>query len=490
VAENLTLGIDFGTSAVKVVALRRDGTVAAQASHAYETFKPSPERAEQDPEEWWQALSGAACAVMAEIDPRSVVAAGLSGQLNGIVLVDADGRVLGRSLIWLDQRCVEEVAELARSHGQRLAGVTSSPISPIAVLPKLQWLARHEADRMRRAARVFQVKDYILWRLTGAIATEANEASATLLMDLGLRRWDPALVSLAGLVPAQLGTIRSSKEIVGRVSVAASEATGLPPGLAVVPGSGDTGALAVGCGAFAAGTAAVTLGTAGHVVASVPNQPAGPVAGLWRMAHVSPDRELWLGLIPAGGLSIAWLRSLGSGFAGRPFGFDDLERVLGGTGVGSEGAVFLPFLEGAGTPWNDPSRLAGFAGLNITHGAGHLVRAVYEGVAFNIRACLESFEAAGVGLERVHLAEGGAQSSAWCQIIADVLDREVRVVAERDTSATGAAILARAAVDDDDLAAVVERSVRIARVHRPDPAVRGLIDLAWQRFRHEAGRPQ
>ncbi len=487
-ADDLTLGIDFGTSAVKVVALRRDGTVAAQASGAYETFKPSAVRAEQDPEEWWLALSRAASTVMTEIDPQSVVAAGLSGQLNGIVLVDADGAVLGRSLIWLDQRCAEEVAELEGSHGEMLAAVTSSPISPIAVLPKLRWLARHEADRMRRAVRVFQVKDYILWRLTGAIATDANEASATLLMDLGRRRWHPALVSLAGLDPAQLGAIRPSSDIVGRVTVQASAATGLPAGLAVVPGAGDTGALAVGCGAFAAGTAAVTLGTAGHVVASVPNQPAGPVAGLWRMAHVSPDRELWLGLIPAGGLSVAWLRNLGTGFAGRPFGFDDLERVLGGTGVGSEGAVFLPFLEGAGTPWNDPSRLAAFAGLNVTHGAGHLVRAVYEGVAFNIRACLESFEAAGVALERVHLAEGGAQSPAWCQIIADVLDREVRVVAERDTSATGAAILARAGVAGDDLAAVVERSVRIARVHQPDPAVRGLIDKSWRRFRREAGR--
>lgn len=488
-ADDLTLGIDFGTSAVKVAALSRDGTVVAQASGAYETFKPSPERAEQEPEAWWRALSEAATTVMAEIDPGRVVAAGLSGQLNGIVLVDADGAVLGRSLIWLDQRCGDEVAELERSHAAMIAQATSSPLSPIAVLPKLQWLARHDAGRMRRARHVFQVKDYILWRLTGAVATDANEASATLMMDLNSRRWDTRLVALAGLDPARLSPIRAACEIVGRITVEASAATGLPIGLGVVPGAGDTGALGVGCGAFAAGTAAVTLGTAGHVVASVANRPAGDVAGLWRMAHVSPDRELWLGLIPAGGLSIAWLRNLGTGFAGRAFGFDDLERLLEGTGAGSGGAAFLPFLEGAGTPWNDPSRFAAFTGLNVTHGAGHLVRAVYEGVAFNIRACLESFEAAGVELGRIHLAEGGAQSPAWCQIIADALDREVRVVAERDTSATGAAILARAAADGDDLAAVVERSVRIARVHRPDPATRNPMEASWRRFSREAGRP-
>lgn len=486
--DGLTLGIDFGTSAVKVVALRGDGTVAAHASSGYETFKPAPDRAEQEPEDWWCALSTAAASVMAEIDPLSVIAAGLSGQLNGIVLIDADGAALGRCLIWLDQRCGDEVAELERSHAETLAAKVSSPTSPIAVLPKLQWLARHEPARMHRARHVFQVKDYILWRLTGAVATDANEASATLMMDLASRQWDPALVTLSGLAPGHFSPIRASTEIVGRVTAEASAATGLPRGLSVVPGSGDTGALGVGCGAFAAGTAAVTLGTAGHIVASVPNQPPALVPGLWRMAHVTPDRELWLGLIPAGGLSIAWLRNLGTGFAGRPFGFDDLERLVQATEPGSGAAIFLPFLEGAGTPWNDPSRFAAFAGLNVTHGAGHLVRAVYEGVAFNIRACLESFEVAGVGLERVHLAEGGAQSPAWCQIIADVLNREVRVVAERDTSATGAAILARASAEPTDLAAVVERSVRIARVHKPNPAMRDRIDLSWKRFQQEAGR--
>ncbi|MCO5148893.1 MULTISPECIES: xylulokinase [unclassified Shinella] len=486
-ADTLTLGLDFGTSAVKAIVMDADGTVCSAASAAYETKRPAADHAEQDPEAWWQALRAVCRAVMTDIDGATIGAIGLSGQLNGIVLIGADGKVLRPSLIWLDQRCTEQVRALENEHSARLAAATSSPISPIAVLPKLQWLAVHEPKTMQRVARVLQVKDYILWQLTGTIATDANEASATLLMDLGRRAWAPDLVALAGLKPTQLSPIRPSAAIAGRIHRVAARETGLPQGIPVVPGAGDTGALAVGCGAYARGTVAVTLGTAGHIVAAMPNRGPGPIEGLWRMAHVSPDRELWLGLIPAGGLSIAWLRRLVEGFSGRPTGFDDLEILLQQAPAGSAGGAFLPFLEGAGTPWNDPGKRAGFVNLNVTHGAAALVRAVYEGVAFNIRAAIEAFEIAGVPLTDIRLAEGGARSSAWCQIIADALGRKVHVVAEGDASAAGAAILARAAIAEADLAACIARAVRIERTHSPEPAHRTATEQAWQRFRRYAG---
>ncbi len=487
-SETLTLGIDFGTSAIKVVALTLDGSVVAHATAPYETHKPSADRAEQVPEDWWQALCQSTRRLVAILGDAPIAAAGLSGQLNGIVLVDANGDVLERSLIWLDQRAIEEALELERFHARSLE-VTASPMSPIAVLPKLIWLNRNRPELMARARSIFQVKDYIFWRLTGTRATDANEASATSLMGLTARQWDGALIDLAGVAADQLSPIGPSARIAGTITPLAASETGLPAGLGVAPGAGDTGALAVGCGAFATGTAAVTLGTAGHVVAAVANRPAGAARGLWRMAHVTPDRELWLGLIPAGGLSIEWLLRIAEGLLGRRPSFADLERLVERAPPGSSGAYFLPFLEGAGTPWNDPSRSAVLGGLNVSHGASELVRAVYEGVAFNIRAALESFEAEGVRLDRIHLAEGGAQSPAWCQIIADALDREVHVVAERDTSAVGAAILARSAASGRDLDELIATSVQIARTHRPDPAAREAMKLSRSRFADHAGRP-
>jgi len=486
VSDTLTLGIDFGTSAVKVVALASDGAVVAHATSSYETYKPAADRAEQVPGDWWEALCQSTRRVMAALRGARIVAAGLSGQLNGIVLVDAEGHVLERSLIWLDQRSTQEVLELEQFHRHALS-VTASPISPISVLSKLRWLKRHRPELLKRTRHVFQVKDYIFWLLTGVRATDANEASATSLMDLTTRRWDEALVSLAGVTVQQLSPIEASAGIAGRISPVAARQTGLPIGLGVAPGAGDTGALAVGCGAFAKGTAAVTLGTAGHVVAATQNRPPGVVGGLWRMSHVTSDRELWLGLIPAGGLSVAWLRGIAEGFTGHAPSFADIERLVESVPPGASGAFFLPFLEGAGTPWNDPSRAAVFGGLNVKHGAGHLVRAVYEGVAFNIRAALERFEREGVELERIHLAEGGAQSVAWCQIIADALDREIHVVAERDTSAIGAAILARCAVSGEDLELLIANSVQIARTHKPDPRAQATMQLSLARFADHTG---
>lgn len=486
--DTLTIGIDFGTSAVKVVALSLDGRVVAHATAAYETHKPSADRAEQVPEDWWQALCQSTRQLMTTLGDARIAAAGLSGQLNGIVLVDAHGQVLECSLIWLDQRATKETLELERLHARALA-VTASPISPIAVLPKLLWLKRHRPELLERTRHILQVKDYIFWRLTGNRATDANEASATSLMDLAARRWDDHLINLAGIVADQLSPIEGSARIAGTITPLAASQTGLPVGLGVAPGAGDTGALAVGCGAFGKGTAAVTLGTAGHVVAAVENRPLGAAKCLWRMAHVTSDRELWLGLIPGGGLSVAWLLKLAEGFMGRQPSFVELERMVEQASPGASGAYFLPFLEGAGTPWNDPSRSAVLGGLNVSHGAADLVRAVYEGVAFNIRAALESFEAEGVQLSRIHLAEGGAQSVAWCQIIADALDREVHVIAERDTSAIGAAILARCAASDRDMDDLIATSVRIARTHKPDPAARDTMQVSLARFHEQAGRP-
>ncbi|MDP3197209.1 xylulokinase [Tabrizicola sp.] len=485
-AEGLTIGLDFGTSAVKAVAMDSQGRVHARATASYPTARPAPDRAEQDPRDWWDATITTCRAITREVGTQSIDSIGLSGQLNGLVLVDNGGAVIRPGLIWLDQRAGVETAALQTHHARRLVQTASSPISPIAVLPKLQWLNTHEPDAIARTARIFQVKDYILWRLTGCFATEPNEASATLMMDLEQRAWAPDLAGHAG---DRLAPIIPSVAIAGRVLPAVAEETGLRRGTPVVPGSGDTGALAIGCGAFAPGTVAVTLGTAGHVVAAVPNRGMGLVAGLWRMAHVVPDRELWLGLIPAGGLSIAWLRELIEGFTGGQVSFADLERLVHRSRPGAEDLTFLPFLAGAGTPWNDATRKAAFAGLTTSHGSPDIVRAVYEGVAFNIRACIDAFAAAGVPIIRIHLAEGGARSAAWCQIIANALQRDVHVVAEGDTSAVGAAILARAGLGTADLAALIATCVRIERTHAPDPATAPAMAAAWQRFVTHAGTP-
>ena len=480
--EQLTLGFDFGTSAIKAVAMTADGRVEATASAAYPTDRPGPNRAEQAPEDWWNALLAVCRAILSDIDPNRLVGIGLSGQLNGIVLIDRHGSVLRPALIWLDQNCDAETETLVERFGPDLGAIAGSDASPIAILPKLRRLSIEEPQIMARVAHVLQVKDYILWRLTNVIATEPNEASATLMMELSSRRWHKGLVDFSGLRLASLPPIRPSAAFAGRITRPVSDMTGLPEGLGVAPGSGDTGALALGCGAYEPGVAAVTLGTAGHVVVAVPNRRTFVVQGLWRMAHVTDDRELWLGLVPSGGLCLAWLRDLFGQISGARPDFDTIESMAAAAAPGADGLTFMPFLEGAGTPWNRSDLRASFHGLSTRHGADAMARAVYEGVAFNLAAALAHFESADVPITRVHLAEGGARSNLWCQIIADALNREVHVVAQGDTSATGAAIMGHAAASGRTIDDLVRNAVQLDRTFRPNPVVRQEMDVAAKRF--------
>lgn len=479
----LTLGIDLGTSAIKALVMDDEGVIHASASAAYPTVKPELNQAEQSPAEWWNAVVKSCRKIAEQVGVERISAVGLSGQLNGIVLMDAKGTVLCDALIWLDQRGAEAVAELSEDDRQEITQVTGNPISPIAVLPKLRWLNRHRPALMASVDKILQVKDYILWRLTGVLATEANEASATLMMDFTTRDWSDSMIGLAGISRAQLPPIRPSFGITGHLSALAAEQTGLRPGTPVIVGAGDVGALAVGCGAFGSGVAAITLGTAGHVVLAAPEGPGNDIPGLWRMSHVTDDREIWLGLIMAGGLSIAWLRDLIGGMLPHDLSFETMAEMAAKVPAGARGALFFPFLEGAATPWAVPQARAAFDGFTTSHGAPEMIRAVHEGVAYNIRACLDAFEAAGETVERVHLAEGGARSGFWCQIIADVLGRPVDLVAQGDTSASGAAILAHAGISDAPLDRLIGQAVALSRTFTPDPANAAVYNQHYERFR-------
>ena len=477
----LALGLDLGTSALKALAVDADGRVHARASASYPVERPAPGRAEQSPTRWWAAAASACREVAGRVGAARIGAIGLTGQLNGIVLVDGAGHALGDAIVWLDRRAADELEALRGEIGERVVEATGNGLSPIAVLAKLRWLARHEPQRLASAARVLQPKDYLGWRMTGVAATDPNEASATLLMHLRTRGWDAALVAASGVDPSALSPIAPCDQVVGGLAGSAARECALVPGTPVVVGAGDVGGLAIGCGACDDGTVAVTLGTAGHVVLGARTAPSIDVPGLWRMAHPMPDREIWLGLIMAGGLSAAWARELLAGL-GAPSGFDDLEALAARAPPGCRGVTFRPYLEGAATPWDRPDARASFEGLTASHGGPELVRAVYEGVAFNVRACVEAFERAGASVARVRLAEGGARSEFWCRMIADVLGRPVERVTENDTSALGAAILARAGVEGEAVDVLVGRGVVVDRRIPASADHVAVYESAYRRF--------
>jgi xylulokinase len=456
------VGIDLGTSAVKVLVQDADGRAVAKASRPMRRSPPGRAgpssrrtRGGPPPARPREAVADSGARI------RSV---GLSGQLNGFVLAGADGAPLGPAMIWLDLRAESEAQEIAAA--EDFAALTGHELGAIAVLPKLAWFRRHRPDVLDGAARVLMIKDWVRMRLTGEIANDPSDAASTAMAIPDGSAWVEGLLSRAGIPGDRLPPIRPSTSIAGRVTPAAAEATGLPAGTPVAVGAGDVTALAVGCGIVAPGRVAITLGTAGHVVAQTlrPGSPAGP--GLWRLPHAFPGATLLLGLIMSGGLSLAWLRQ--SLAAGREApGFDARERLAAAVPAGSRGVTFLPFREGAATSQRCPDARGAFLGLSSAHGTGELGRAVVQAVAFNAVECVEALVSAGVAVADIRLAEGGAQSPPWCVILAEALGRPVTRVAERDTSAAGAALIGRAALEGEPLREMADRCCILSR--RFDP---------------------
>ncbi|MCH8111969.1 MAG: xylulokinase [Proteobacteria bacterium] len=476
------LGVDLGTSAVKVLALSGKGQVLAKAKHGYPTHTPQTNWAEQSPRHWWAAVCAALKEVLRQLGGVTIAGVGFSGQMNGFVLVDDRDRVLHDAIIWLDLRAGAQATALQHSHGDVITATTGNQISPIAVLPKLAWMAQHRPDLMRRTKRLFLAKDYLLWRLTGAHVTDPSDAAATALMDVHAGRWSPILCKAAGIDRKILPEIRPSCAVVGHVSAQAGAECDLLRGTPVVPGAADVAALSVGCGVLGDGVLGVTLGTAGHVVLSAAGPPAWVSGEFWRVAHADPDRSIWLGLVMSGGLSLSWLHGILTALGTPPDSFEDMVALSESAPPGARGVVFLPFLQGAATPYNQPSARATFHGLTSSHGAAELVQAVMEGVAYNIRECVELFERLGGRMEELRLAEGGSRVPRWCQIVADVLNRPALLVEEDDASALGAAIMACASVHRRPLGEVIDECVAIKQNFTPILAHRSAYEEAYQRY--------
>jgi xylulokinase len=472
------LGIDLGTSAVKVLVLDGSGAVLSRATRHYPTHVPGPGWAEQSPQDWWDATVQAVRDAIGKAG-ATVSSVGLSGQLNGFVLTGADGKPLTPAIIWLDVRATSQAEMLQRLEALDVAKATGNPVSPICVLPKLVWCLGNRPELIAATKHVLFAKDYILYMLTGERVTDPSDAASTALAVPNGTHWDERLVHLAGLTLSAMPAILPSAAVAGVVTNAAAAQTGLAPGIKVAAGAGDVASLALGCGVVRSDQVAITLGTAGHVVAQAAVDPGtGNRNGLWRIPHSIHGRMLWLGLIMSGGLSYAWLRRvLAMSDANEP-NFEKLEALAAAVSPGSDGLVFLPFLEGAATPYSRPDARGAFVGLSSAHGAGHLLRAAMEGVAFNARECVNALETMGTKIGHIRIAEGGAQSPLWCQIMADALARPVLKLDERDTSAAGAAYLGWAAANGTDPGAVAEQALMPGKDY--EPGERGVEALESQ----------
>jgi xylulokinase len=464
------LGIDLGTSGLKVVLVDGAEVVVDQQTAPLVVARPAPSWSEQDPGDWWRA-AGVAMGALRARRPREVAAVraiGLSGQMHGATLLGPDGSVLRPAILWNDGRSVAECVELERLV-PRSRQITGNLAMPGFTAPKLLWVARHEPELFRRTARVLLPKDYLRLCLTGEAVSEMSDAAGTLWLDVAGRAWSEEMLAATGLSIRHMPRLIEGSEPSGALRREVAGAWGLRAGIPVAGGGGDNAAGAVGVGVLRGGDAFVSLGTSGvYFVASDAFRP-NPAGAVHAFCHCLPGAWHQMAVVLSAASCLSWVQ--------RATGATSEADLLGEMGEGDDHAalrhdprvIFLPYLSGERTPHNDADARGAFFGLSHETTRADLGRAVIEGVAFALADGQEALLAAGAPIGEVAVIGGGSRSTLWGRVLASALERSLHYVSSAEVGpAFGAARLARLAIDGEDPAEVCKRPAT-EWLAEPDP---------------------
>jgi xylulokinase len=430
----ITIGIDLGTSAVKVLAVDAAGTVLHSATRDYPLYMHA-DHSEQDPADWWEATAVCLRQVTAALEADEIAAISFSGQMHGLVLLDEDDNILRRAILWNDQRTTAQCEYLNETIGRDTLLQNAANIALTGfTAPKILWVRDNQPEIFARIAKIMLPKDYIAYKLSGVFSTDLSDASGMLLLDVQSQCWSDKMLDICGITRTQLPQLFKSYEAVGTVTPAASEATGLPLSAKIVAGGGDQAVGAVGCGIVDTGMCSVSLGTSGvlFVAADSFAVDTSPAA-IHSFCHAT-GRYHFMGVTLAAAGSMKWW----------------MEEILKSGDYAAEQAqitaptdiLFLPYLSGERTPINDPHARGAFIGMSMTTTRAEMTAAVMQGVAMSLRDVLTRVRGMGCTVDTARIIGGGAKSSLWCQMMADILQLKVERVQSEEGPAYGAAILA------------------------------------------------
>ncbi len=436
------LGLDVSTTATKALLVDEGGRVIAVAATPYPFETPQPGWTEQHPDLFWEGAVKSIRAALGQAGAagKDVAAVGLTGQMHGMVLLDARGEVVRPCILWNDQRTAAQCAEITERVGaRRVLELTGNPVLTGFTAPKILWTRQHEPDNYRRAAKVLLPKDYARYKLSGDYFADVADASGTSLLDVRERKWSDEMLAALDVPRAWLPEVVESPVACARVSSEAAAATGLLAGTPIVGGAGDQAAGAVGNGIVREGLVSVTLGTSGVVFAASKAYRVEREGRLHAFCHAVPDMWHLMGVMLSAAGSLQWHHDA----LAPEMSFEALIAEAASVPAGSEGLLFLPYLTGERMPHPDPLARGAWVGLTVRHGRGHLTRAVLEGVAFGMKDGFGLMQNAGLGaIEQVRVSGGGAKSQLWRQILASVLNVGLATVTTTEGAAYGAALLA------------------------------------------------
>jgi len=480
VADDLYIGIDLGTTGIKVGLFNVAGDTIAAASREIQLDTPAPGFAEFDGDEYIDlAFDGIREALAGPgVDAGTVRAIGLSSQAQTFVLLDEDGRLVRPAVSWLDVRAGAEAEELS----QLSAGVGAEEVNAISSAPKILWLRRHEPEVMARVRGVHVIPDHFIYRLTGRAATDPVTASSTGAYEKWEQRWLEELLAACGLEVGMMPDVLLPGQAAGELTAGAAAALGLPRGVVAVVGTNDQYAGALGAGNATPGCASLALGTALAIVAtSETREDLPPGEGVAPHPAAGKDGGLYALLTYAktSGVVVRWFRD---NFA-PSLSYDELFAEADSAPIGADGVSCLPHFSGTATPDFNPAVRGAFSGLSLAHGRAHLARALAESLAFTVRENLDLLGRT-VQVTDLRAIGGGAKSDIWLQMIADVTGVPVVRPETREAACLGAAALGMVGAGRyDSVAGAVRELYRPGRCFEPDPEVRGAYDEAHARYR-------
>lgn len=478
------MGIDLGTSSVKVLLADERGNIKGISQRNYDIRKRRSEYAEQDMEVLWEACRDAIRETV-DADPQrgaDIAGIGFSGQMHGLVLVDKDGVPLRDAIIWADQRSAEEIREVyARIPEESYRSVSLNSLSTGFLAASLLWVRKNEPKLYEKAYKVMLPKDYIRYKLCGTFATDASDASGTGLFDVSKRQWAWEMMNRLEIGRELFPECHEAAEQAGATSRSCEAQTGLKAGIPVVFGGGDTPMQALGNGITGPGTLAANIGTACQI-AAVEGSPVHDANYRTNtFCHVCGQQWMVMGAHLSGGVALKWLRDQ----ILRMKSYDVMTALAGTAPAGSEGLLFLPYLNGERTPYHDPNARGIYLGLTLKHSRAHMIRSAMEGIVYGLRNSLEIFQDMGILSDRVIASGGGARGRLFLEIQADVFGKDIYTNLCGEQAGMGAAITAAVGVKAfDSFAEACREMVHMSpEPVRPNAERRKVYEEQYARYR-------
>ncbi|RJP27792.1 MAG: hypothetical protein C4536_13185 [Actinobacteria bacterium] len=487
--QRYVIGHDVGTGGSKSVIATTGGELVASSFQPYPIYHPRANWAEQDPDDWWRAVAAGTRSLVEKsgVDPVEVAAVGFAGQMLGVVPVDGGGTPLRRAIIWLDSRAEEQAARFIRRFGGRKMVIRIAGAAPSGkdVVCKLAWLQENEADIFASTRAFLDTTGFLVYRATGEMVIDHTGAGGTGIINGRTRKWSPFLARMLGLPLDRMPSIRSSIDIVGALGETASREMGLAGGTPVIAGMADIPAAATGSGALEDGDAHINIGTSSWLCISVSRPRNLGKNGIAAVVSADPDMFIMIGESETAGACLEWFARL---FARPEETATDVFRALDEAAEkvepGAGRLLFAPWMFGERSPVPDTSIRAAFLNLNLEHGRDHMLRAVYEGVAYNLRWLLDVAAGAGFGCDPLRAIGGGAKSDVWMQIVADVTRRRVEAVEyPQEAGAMGCALAAAVAVGEYHAYREIKKAVRIRKTFVPREDCCRVYDELYAAFR-------